>query len=68
MFVPPEWLALIIGLLIACLSWYVGYQRGIRLGAEGMFDSLVEDEYLKVRVDADGEVHLIEPESKQNDR
>ena len=64
MFVPVEWAALGIGLLLVGLSWYVGYLKGVRVGAEGMFDSLVEDDYLQVRTDADGEVHLIEPKSK----
>ena len=69
MFVPVEWAALGIGLLLVGLSWYVGYLKGVRVGAEGMFDSLVEDDYLQVRTDADGEVHLIEPDRKhQNNR
>ena len=64
MFVPIEYAAIAIALLLVGFSWYLGYCRGIRLGAEGMFDSLVEDDYLQVRTDADGEVHLIEPKSK----
>ena len=64
MFVPLECLALFICIIVSCLTWYLGYCRGVKVGAEGMFDSLVEDDYLKVRELPDGEVQLIEPEWK----
>jgi hypothetical protein len=65
MFVPFEYIAISLTILLCGLTWYLGYCRGVKVGAEGMFDSLVEDDYLQVRTDADGEVHLIEPEWKQ---
>ncbi len=70
MLIPIEWIAMIGVLLIGGLSWYLGYVSGIVRGAEGMFEELEKDDYLRTRdvytTDGVWEKELIEPHWKKD--
>lgn len=67
MFIPVEWLSVVIVALMGALCWYLGFSKGIARGAERMFDELENDDFLRTRRTYNNDIgewekELIEPE------
>ena len=58
---PGIW-AVMICMLTAGLAWYVGFQRGVAVGAAGMFEALEDDDIIQTKNVFSEETGLYETE------